>query len=257
DDEHDHDRERHSGWNAARRHRDPLLRRDQLGHVDREGIAVGDPDGSEHDAARHRADEDLRPHRPHRKAVAPAAAARGDLQKDDRYRDDHPKTPARPLSERANTRAHYATAEHLKGRIERSDRLPLRVPEDEAPPDEEAAERNDERRDTAERDDEALQSTEQRSERDADDERDDPRVRLFESEPQALRDPDRLEHRHRVSEEAKHRSDRQVDVARDDDQDHAGRHDPDRRALDREVPEIPRTEERSARQEVEGDPDHG
>src|SRR5205814_4752728 len=109
--------------------------------------------------------------------------------------------------ERAGERARHATAEHLNGRIERGDRLPLRVSEDEAPPDQEAAERDDERGDTAEGDDETLQSTEQRSERDANDECDDPRVRPFESEPEALRDPDRLEHRHRVSEKTEHRSD--------------------------------------------------
>ena len=58
-----------------------------------------------------------------------------------------------------------------------------------------------------------------------------------------------------VAEEAEQRADRQVDVPRHDDQHHARRHDGDRGALHREVPQVPGGEEVAARQDVERDPD--
>ena len=64
-----------------------------------------------------------------------------------------------------------------------------------------------------------------------------------------------LDQRHRVAEEAEQRPDRQVDVPRHDDEDHARRHDGDGRALDREVPEVAGGEEAAVGQDVEGDPD--
>ena len=62
----------------------------------------------------------------------------------------------------------------------------------------------------------------------------------FEAEVERVRDPLGLDHRHRVAEEAEQRPDRQVDVARHDDQHHAGGHDRDRGALDRQVPQVAR-----------------
>ena len=55
--------------------------------------------------------------------------------------------------------------------------------------------------------------------------------------------------------EAEDRPDRQVDVARHDDQDHARRHDRDGRALDRQVPQVARRQEQAVGHEVEHDPD--
>ena len=90
---------------------------------------------------------------------------------------------------------------------------------------------------------------------------DDPRVRAAPQpadrhvETEEGDHPVRLDERHRVAEEAQQRPDREVDVARHDDQDHARRHDGDRRALDREVPQVPGGQEVAPRPDVEGDPD--
>ena len=64
-----------------------------------------------------------------------------------------------------------------------------------------------------------------------------------------------LDHRHHVADEPEDRPDREVDVARHDDEHHARGHDADRGALDREVPEVARRQEKSAGDEVEPDPD--
>ncbi len=58
-----------------------------------------------------------------------------------------------------------------------------------------------------------------------------------------------------IADEAENRADREVDVAGDDDQHHARRHDRDGGRLDREVPQVARRQEQAARQEVEADPD--
>ena len=84
---------------------------------------------------------------------------------------------------------------------------------------------------------------------------DDPGPRLLEAEAERDRDPDRLHHGHRVADEAEDGADRQVDVARHDDQHHARGHDADRRALDGQVPEVARRDEAAVRDDVEADPD--
>jgi hypothetical protein len=52
-----------------------------------------------------------------------------------------------------------------------------------------------------------------------------------------------LEHPHHHRAEAEQRADREVDVPGDDDQHHAAGHDPDRRGLDRDVPQVPGRQE--------------
>src|SRR3546814_14474945 len=59
-----------------------------------------------------------------------------------------------------------------------------------------------------------------------------------------------LQEGHGHADEAEHRADREVDVARHDDEHHAGRHDADRRALDREVEKIARREKEADRKSV-------
>ena len=83
--------------------------------------------------------------------------------------------------------------------------------------------------------------------------RDDPGQRTVEAE--ILRQELRLHHAHDHGDEAEHRADRQVDVARDDDQHHAGRHDGDPSGLDRKVPKVARCQEQAAGIDVEADPD--
>ena len=84
--------------------------------------------------------------------------------------------------------------------------------------------------------------------------RDDPGVRLVEAEAERLGDPLGLDHGHEHAGEAEGRPDRQVDVARHDDEDHARRHDRDGRALDRQVPQVAGREEQARRDEVEDRP---
>ena len=80
------------------------------------------------------------------------------------------------------------------------------------------------------------------------------------AEAEHLRQEDVLRHAHDHRREAEHRADRQVDVARDDDEHHAGRHDGDRGGLDRQVPQVARRQEGAVAVddravEVEADPD--
>ena len=132
---------------------------------------------------------------------------------------------------------------------------PCCVAEDQAAPDQDPTERDDERRHSAVADEESLDSTDGCPEGDPDGQRDDPRVPPVEAEIERVGDPLRLDHRHRVADERELRPDRQVDVARHDDQHHARRHDRDRGALDREVPEVARRQEVAARTDVEAEPD--
>ncbi len=222
----------------------------------RQRIAVGHPDGPEDDAAGDRTNEYLSPHWADREAIASLAATGRDQRAQDPKADHGPEDPARPLPQRADIRSDRTAPQHLEGPIEWRDGLALRVPEDETAPDQEAAQGHDERGHAPERDDESLQSPDGRAERDPEQQGDHPGVRLLQTETKALRDPDGLKHRHRVSKESQHRSDGEIDIPRHDDEDHPRGHDRDRGALDRQVPEVPRGEERPARNDVEADPDH-
>ena len=136
--------------------------------------------------------------------------------------------------------------------------------EDQAAPDEEAAERDDERRAPRRRRrgspaELPIERPEQRGRRPA---RRSRRTTLLgqaadacTSTPKNDDDPVGLDQRHRVAEEAEQRPDRQVDVARHDDEHHPRRHDGDGGALDRQVPQVAGRQEAAVRQEVEGDPD--
>ena len=148
--------------------------------------------------------------------------------------------------------------------FERGERLALLAAEaeDQAPPDEEAAEGDDEGRDPAVGDDEpgdgaaraapsATPNTMAMSQTSA------VPCRLLgvDVEAEERQDAVGLDEGHREAEEAEQRADRQVDVARHDDQHHAGGHDGDRRALDRQVPQVAGGEEVAVGQDVEADPD--
>ena len=75
------------------------------------------------------------------------------------------------------------------------------------------------------------------------------------AETDILRQDLRLHDAHRDTHEGQDGTDGEIDVARDDDEDHARRHDADFGGLDREVPQIARREENPPRQQVEPDPD--
>jgi len=152
-------------------------------------------------------------------------------------------------------RAFRPAAHEPESLIERRDRLPARDPPGAAAPDQEAAKGDDEGRHAEIGNDIALQ----RADQDADDksnrECDRPGGGIVEAEK--LRQQIGLNDPHDHAEEAEHRADRQIDVADDDDQHHAGRHDRDRRRLHRQIPKIARCQKQAAGENVQGDPDGG
>ena len=152
----------------------------------RPGVGVGDRDRAEDGGAADDADGDLGPHRPDRESVAAPPAPAGTERVDDRDAGEAADDPAGHLAERARR----AAAEQPEGRVQRGDRLALRVPEDEAAPDQQAAEGDDERRDAAVGDDEALEPPMSAPRARPISERDDPGVGLVEAEAEGLRDPD-------------------------------------------------------------------
>src|SRR5205814_4995003 len=134
------------------------------------------------------ADGDLGPQRTHGESVAAAPAARAHERIPDARAEQEREPPARPFPERAEAGPHDAATEHLEVRVDRRDGLALREPEDETTPDEEPAEGHDERGHAAVRDNEALEAADDRAEGEPAQQRDDPGVRLAETEPEILRD---------------------------------------------------------------------
>ena len=148
----------------------------------------------------------------------------------------------------AAERAPGPAAQELEHRVQRGDRLALRELEREAAPDEQAAQGDDERRDADVGDDEALQS--RRSARPTASPKASAMIQVYglvEAEPEVLGIHSAWIMAMNMPDEAEHRPDRQVDVAGHDDQDHAGRHDRDGGALDRQVPQVARGEEERRR----------
>ena len=95
-----------------------------------------------------------------------------------------------------------------------------------------------------------MQGTDNEAKDDAYGQRNDPQPRIAKLH---AHDPDQefgLGNAHDHADHAFDRAHRQIDVAHDDNQHHAGRHDGDRRRLYREVPQITRREEQTARQKV-------
>ena len=118
----------------------------------------------------------------------------------------------------------------------------------------EAPERDDEGGDADIGDDEALEATDEGTETEPQREGDDPLERAVQPESdrrQPLGLEQRIDHRH----DADDGPDRQVDVPRHDDQDHAGRHDGRARCLDRERHHVRRPQERPAGHDVEAEED--
>jgi len=95
-----------------------------------------------------------------------------------------------------------------------------------------------------------------RAEPDPEGEGQDPLERHVRSDPEDAREP--VGHPQRIAhgDEPDERPDRQVDVARDDNQDHAGRDDRDAGCLDGHRDHVGRLDERPAAEDVERDEDH-
>ena len=150
-----------------------------------------------------------------------------------------------------------STAAHeLKVRIERRQRAAARHPPGGAAPDEQAAEGHDECRYTKKRDDEALKRAKHGAEQQAGGEHDDPGQRVVVTEAELQGQNLGLQRAHDHGQEAEERANREVDVAGDDDQHHAGCHDGNRRRLDGKVPQIARGQEHSAGHDLEPEPDN-
>jgi len=66
----------------------------------------------------------------------------------------------------------------------------------------------------------------------------------------------RLRHRHHGGACREQRTDTQIDVARDNDEHHARRHDRDRHRLNGQVEQVARRQESAIREEVESDAQH-
>ncbi len=219
------------------------------GDGDRPGVAVDHADGAEHERATDGGEEILRPHRPLREAKALALLARIDDGGNDCDAGEGADDPA----PRRADRTFGAAAHQAKGRVHGRDRAAAGDEPSGAAPDEKATERDDEGGNVEEGDDRAVQRADGSAQQQAGEQREDPRGRVVEA--QDLRQDFSLQHTHDHADETEDGADRQIDIAGDDDQHHAGCHDGDGRRLNGEVPQVARCQEQAARQNVEADPD--
>ena len=213
------------------------------------GVARGDALGpriSVHDRGRagdkqttDDADQIFGPHRPLREAEARPPLPAGVEAEHDGGAGEQGERPAPQGADRTLR----AAAHQGEALVERRDGLARRHPPRRAAPEQLGAEGDDEGGNAEIGDERAVKGADRRAERQRDDDRNDPDRRVFEAEigrqDMDLRDADDRR------DEADDRSDRQVDVAHHDDQHHAGRHDGDRRGLNRQVPEIARRQEQA------------
>ena len=169
-----------------------------------------------------------------------------------------------PAPERADRRQRSVAADELEGLVHRRHGLAA----DERPGDaaigDEAAERDDEGRDAGIGGQHAVERADQRAQRKP------KSTAMIQIDSMADAEPwaelEDLQNAHRDRDGRQHGADRQVELAHDDEQHHAGRHDGDGGCLDEQGPEIARRQERAAEQadigpqhaavDVEADPDH-
>ncbi len=135
---------------------------------------------------------------------------------------------------------------------------PRRHPPRRAAPEQLPAQRDDEGGDAEIGDQGSVQRADRGADRQREHDGQDPDRRMV--EPKIFRQEIDLSDADDGRDESDDRADRQVDVAHDDDQHHAGRHHRDRRGLDRQVPEIARRQEQAfagldVGVDVEADPD--
>jgi hypothetical protein len=130
--------------------------------------------------------------------------------------------------------------DHLEFARERPHGLPLEQPERQPAKDQHSRQGHDERRDLPVGDPVALRAADHRADNDACDHRDSDRHL-----------PVHDHHGRQRPNEAHHRAHRQVDIAGDDDDQHAQRHDDDVAVLQQQVGEVDRLEQRTVRHDLE------
>ena len=204
------------------------------------GIGVDQQHRPQHQPAAHGGHEDFSPDRAQRKPVILAALTAGIQHPQDRRGSDGTDNPAAHFANRPI----WAAAEQLECRIHRRNRAPTGRQKRRPAPDQQSAQRHDERRNAAIGDQPAVERADASTKGDADDPGDDPDERI--AKAQKRRQPFNLSQAHDHCGHADNCTDRQVNIAGDDDQYHARRHDSDGRGLDRQVPQVPGRQENPA-----------
>ena len=148
-----------------------------------------------------------------------------------------------------------AAADELEVRVQAGHGGAAREVPDGSADRQQPAQRDDERGHADVGDDEALERPEAGSEADADGQGDEPAEGEVRADAEDVGHPVGHEQRVGHGDEADQRPDRQVDVARHDDEDHAGGDDRDAGRLDRQRDHVGRLEELAAAQDVEGEQD--
>ena len=231
-------------------HLQPGLLKGTLQYAGRHFIGVQDRDKAKDRGADDRGQQELGPDRFHRKAVFHLVAPRG-IKPVERTQQGEPADD--PRSGRAK-RAVDA-AEFLKGLVQRSDGLAAGdVPRDVAP-DEQPAQRHDKGRNGKVADEIAVKRPDHEAGKQPDTDGDPRDQRMTELQPQRIRQPVGLGHRHHRRTGRQQRAHRQVDMSGDDDEHHAGRHDRDTHGLNRQVENVARGQETPVGQHVENQTD--
>jgi hypothetical protein len=171
-------------------------------------------------------------------------------QRDDGDTADDGQGPGRRTADRSQR----AAAEELEGVVQAGHRGSARHLPDDTPQRQEPAEGDDERRHADVGDDEALEGPDPDAKSEAQGKGEDPHQRAVEGDAQ-VRQP--VGHQQGVGhgQDADGRADRQVDVARDDDEHHPGRHDRHHRRLHGHRDDAGRLEDLAVRRDPEADQD--
>ena len=238
-DERDQHRNRVSGGNeqSAFRHGDIVVGRVFCRHPLRPGIGVDDRGRAEDEEAADDRDDIFGPHRPLRETEPRPPLPSGVQAEHDACAADRGQRPTRRRSDRAMR----PPAHQREAVVERGDRLTRRHPPGRAAPEQLPAKGDDEGRNADVGDQRALKGADRRADRQGEDDGDDPDRRIV--EPEIDRQDADLGDANDCRDEAHDRSDREIDVAHDDDEHHAGRHDRDRRRLDAQIPQVARRQE--------------
>ena len=216
-----------------------------LDDLGRPGIGIHHGGDAEHHGAADGGERHLGPDRAQREAEPLALlAAAQDAEHDARAGDEaqHP-APQRP----DGARRAIAADQHI-GVVHRRHGDAGGEQEGDAAIGDEAAQRDDEGGDLRIGGERAVQRADERAENEAGDDGDDPDRGMADAEhrPQLVD----LQRADGDGDGGEHRAHRQVDLAHDDDQHHAGGHDRDRRGLDQQRPQVARRQELAAEQPV-------
>ena len=165
-----------------------------------------------------------------------------------------PTAPTIQVSRSAD-RSLGAAAEQLEVRVEARDGGAAREVPDDPADRQQPAQRDDERGHADVGDDEALERPDRQRRGEAEGQGDETSGRGSPADAEDVRQP--VGHQQRVGhgDDADERPDREVDVARHDDEDHAGRDDATTGRLDRQRHHVRRLEELAAAQDLEGEQD--